>query len=187
MLDDDGKEVLGTKGYRSVNFGCAKELPQRASTSQSRKKDEEEHNAALESLQKFQNRTPQFYGDGDEGRGVGAADKGGGGGCVHPSFLYSHPSLRTGAELRARFGLPEDAPIPRPGAVDQSTTEDQEPMPPVADGDLAAATSALAAAAHITFLILEMLIGPKLPTHAETESVLLQIKKCMLVREYFGE
>ncbi|KAF8175216.1 hypothetical protein K438DRAFT_1979787 [Mycena galopus ATCC 62051] len=112
---------------------------------QSRKKDEEEHNAALEFLKKFQNYAQEYYGDGDEGRGVGVTENGG---------------------RRGRLSY--------------------EPMPPVADGDPAAA-SARATAAHITFLTREMLMGPRLPTTVETEGLMLHVMKCTLFREHFGE
>ncbi|KAI5996078.1 Isy1-like splicing factor [Pisolithus marmoratus] len=68
MLDDDGKEVLGTKGYKY--FGCAKDLPGVCELFQSRKKEEEEENVALTYYKKFMNQGPAYYGNLDEPQGV---------------------------------------------------------------------------------------------------------------------
>ncbi|KAF9001138.1 Isy1-domain-containing protein [Cyathus striatus] len=64
MLDDDGKEVPGTKGYKY--FGRAKDLPGVKELFQSRKKEEEEENQALAYYKKFMNQGPAYYGDLDE-------------------------------------------------------------------------------------------------------------------------
>jgi len=45
---------------------------------------------------------------------------------------------------------------------------------------------ARAAAAFISFLALENLLPPKLPTREEMEGVLLNLRKQALVEEYFG-
>ncbi|KAI6022559.1 Isy1-like splicing family-domain-containing protein [Pisolithus marmoratus] len=64
MLDDDGKEVPGTKGYKY--FGRAKDLPGVRELFQSKKKDEEEENVAYNYYKKFMNQGPAYYGDLDE-------------------------------------------------------------------------------------------------------------------------
>ncbi|KAI6094770.1 Isy1-like splicing factor [Pisolithus sp. B1] len=69
MLDDDGKEVPGTKGY-SIYFGRAKDLPGVRELFQSRKKEEEEENVALNYYKKFMNQGPPYYGDLDETQGM---------------------------------------------------------------------------------------------------------------------
>ena len=84
MLDDDGKEVPGTKGYKCVfafrdcfselnvtpfrcrYFGRAKELPGVKELFQSRKKDEDEENQAQAFYKKFMNQGPTYFGDLDE-------------------------------------------------------------------------------------------------------------------------
>ncbi len=43
------------------------------------------------------------------------------------------------------------------------------------------------AASFISFLDTEQLLPPKMPSHDEMESVLLQLRKKALVEEYFGE
>jgi pre-mRNA-splicing factor ISY1 len=89
MLDDDGKEVPGTKGYKWVPnhldfsdarvftkltnsyryFGRAKDLPGVRELFQSRKNEEEEENQALSFYKKFMNQGPAYYGDLDEADG----------------------------------------------------------------------------------------------------------------------
>ncbi|KAF8126789.1 Isy1-like splicing factor [Boletus edulis] len=64
MLDDDGKEVPGTKGYKY--FGRAKDLPGVRELFQSRKKEEEEENQALAYYKKFMHQGPAYFGDLDE-------------------------------------------------------------------------------------------------------------------------
>ncbi|KAF9225054.1 Isy1-domain-containing protein [Gyrodon lividus] len=64
MLDDDGKEVPGTKGYKY--FGRAKDLPGIRELFQSRKKEEEEENQALAYYKKFMHQGPAYFGDLDE-------------------------------------------------------------------------------------------------------------------------
>lgn len=85
MLDDDGKEVPGTKGYKCVTppadfvtliqtiryryFGRAKDLPGVRELFQSRKQEEEEENQAYAFYKKFMNQGPSYYGDTDENDG----------------------------------------------------------------------------------------------------------------------
>ncbi|KAI6017073.1 Isy1-like splicing family-domain-containing protein [Pisolithus marmoratus] len=60
MLDDNGKKVPGTKGYKY--FGHAKDLPKVHELFQSRKKEEEEENVILNYYKKFMNQGPAYYG-----------------------------------------------------------------------------------------------------------------------------
>lgn len=93
MIDEDGKEVPGTKGYKYVSlnipypltlcvccgfsllwlvcryFGRAKELPGVKELFASKKKDEEEENVAASYYKKFLNHGPAYYGDLDEADG----------------------------------------------------------------------------------------------------------------------
>lgn len=54
------------------------------------------------------------------------------------------------------------------------------------DGD-ASRIHAQAAAAYISFLDVEHLLPPELPSHDEMEGVLLALRKKALVEEYFGD
>ncbi|CDO77407.1 hypothetical protein BN946_scf184857.g13 [Trametes cinnabarina] len=64
MLDDDGKEVPGTKGYKY--FGRAKELPGVKELFMSKKKEEDEENKLHNYYKKFTNQGPGYFGDLDE-------------------------------------------------------------------------------------------------------------------------
>jgi Isy1-like splicing family len=87
MLDDDGREVPGTKGYKCEflpltcsfslpsdpvsqrYFGRAKELPGVKELFESRKKEEDEENATHNFYKKFTNQGPAYFGDLDEADG----------------------------------------------------------------------------------------------------------------------
>lgn len=64
MLDDDGKEVPGTKGYKY--FGRAKELPGVKELFMSKKTEEDEENKVQNYYKKFMNLGPAYFGDLDE-------------------------------------------------------------------------------------------------------------------------
>ena len=64
MLDDDGKEVPGTKGYKY--FGRAKELPGVKELFVSKKTDEDEEYKVQNYYKKFMNQGPAYFGDLDE-------------------------------------------------------------------------------------------------------------------------
>ncbi|KAJ7184963.1 Isy1-like splicing factor [Mycena filopes] len=174
MLDDDGKEVPGTKGYKY--FGRAKELPGVRELFQSRKKDEDEENAALAYYKKFQSQTPAYYGDLDE---------------ADPELLAFERAAQDAewdeavSELRTTLGLAADALVPRPAVVAPAPPDGDVAMSD-SDSNNAAQTHAQTAAAYIPFLTPAMLEAPKLPTPAETEAVLLALRKQALVEEYFG-
>ncbi|KAI0332248.1 Isy1-domain-containing protein [Cubamyces sp. BRFM 1775] len=68
MLDDDGKEVPGTKGYKY--FGRAKELPGVKELFVSKKKEEDEENKVHSYYKKFTNQGPGYFGDLDEADGT---------------------------------------------------------------------------------------------------------------------
>ncbi|KAH9929090.1 pre-mRNA-splicing factor ISY1 [Epithele typhae] len=67
MLDDDGKEVPGTKGYKY--FGRAKELPGVKELFVSKKTEEDEENKVHNYYKKFTNQGPAYFGDLDEAEG----------------------------------------------------------------------------------------------------------------------
>jgi len=218
MLDDDGREVPGTKGYKY--FGRAKELPGVKELFESRKKEEDEENATSNFYKKFTNQGPAYFGDLDE------ADE--------ELLKYEEAAEQAEweeahAHLREVLDLPTDAPTPQiprgasassssippsgdppPGKSDgkrKASDGDNDPAPesdsevakrsksdaPVptssaAQADVAAATlaHARAAAAYIPFLSVESLLPPKMPTKEEMEGVLLDLRKRVLVEEYFG-
>ncbi|EJD43773.1 Isy1-like splicing factor [Auricularia subglabra TFB-10046 SS5] len=212
MLDDDGKEVPGTKGYKY--FGRAKDLPGVKELFQSKKKDQEEENAAFAHYKKFMDQGPAYFGDLDE---------------QNQELLPFERQLEEEdweeayTNLRAVLGLPTDDPIPpyphaqrapamgganapartdgKRKAPDEDGGEDAtmaDAPPPTTDASKrtktddanrdadTAAPHARAAAAFIPFLTPEELSQPRLPTREEMEGVLLGLRKRALLDEYFG-
>ncbi|KAF7312201.1 hypothetical protein MIND_00233000 [Mycena indigotica] len=176
MLDDDGKEVPGTKGYKY--FGRAKELPGVRELFQSKKNEEEEENQALAFYSKFMNQGPTYFGDSDEADDeLLEFEKG----------LENEDWEEIARNLRAALGLPEDAVVPRPPSIAPQDTGVEESMPDANSPVAQTLVHARVAAAHMTFLSPSLLIPPKLPTTAELETVLLALRKKALVEEYFGD
>ncbi|KAI0767319.1 pre-mRNA-splicing factor ISY1 [Fomes fomentarius] len=208
MLDDDGKEVPGTKGYKY--FGRAKELPGVKELFTSKKTEEDEENKVHNYYKKFQNQGPRilllkFEMHVEEEEWDDA---------------YNH--------LRTVLGLSTDEPIPRIprpaiqhatiAITDANQTGPPEPKrkAPDDDGDIemsstptevakrsktngvaptavpdASTEEAMLAhakrtAAYIPILSPEILVPPKLPTREEMEAYLLELRKKALVEEYFG-
>jgi len=125
MLDDDGREVPGTKGYKY--FGQAKELPGVKELFESHKKEEDEENATHSFYKKFLNQAPAYFGDLDEADGellkyeVAAEQE---------EWEEAH------AHLREVLGLLSDklptSPIPRGISVPSSSITPQDTLPPAA-------------------------------------------------------
>ncbi|RDX51536.1 pre-mRNA-splicing factor ISY1 [Lentinus brumalis] len=103
MLDDDGKEVPGTKGYKY--FGRAKDLPGVKELFMSKKTEEDEENKVQNYYKKFQNQGPAYFGDLDE---------------TDPDLKLLEFEMHAEEEewedaynhLRTVLGLPSDDPIP---------------------------------------------------------------------------
>jgi len=120
MIDEDGKEVPGTKGYKY--FGRAKELPGVKELFASKKKDEEEENLAANYYKKFLNHGPAYYGDRDEEDGKL---------LEYEMQAEEQDWAEAYTNLREALGLDTDEPIPKlqrpqqgkgtPHAIDSST------------------------------------------------------------------
>ncbi|KAF8153321.1 Isy1-like splicing factor [Crassisporium funariophilum] len=127
MLDDDGKEVPGTKGYKY--FGRAKDLPGVRELFSSRKNEEEEENQVLAYYKRFMNQGPAYYGDLDEADGKllayeREAEEDG------MSLIYWEEAF---INVREALGLPPDTPIaklPRPETSTQSASAESQHPPP---------------------------------------------------------
>ncbi|RDB17306.1 Pre-mRNA-splicing factor ISY1 [Hypsizygus marmoreus] len=212
MLDDAGKEVPGTKGYKY--FGRAKDLPGVRDLFQGKKKEEEEENQALAYYKKFTNQGPTYYGDLDEVDGAL---------LEYEKEAEEEDWEEAYSNVREALGLPSDAPIPKlansghpslplssrdtqqGSAMKRKTTDkaDVEMLAPDENSKRAksavpataasvvnddqARIHAQAAASYIPFLDTESLLPPKMPTRPEIENVLLELRKKALVEEYFGE
>ncbi|KAF9555507.1 Isy1-domain-containing protein [Agrocybe pediades] len=121
MLDDDGKEVPGTKGYKY--FGRAKDLPGVRELFQSRKNEEEEENQILAYYKKFMNQGPAYYGDLDEVNGKLLA---------YEQEAEDEDWEEAFINLREALGLPTDTPtpkIPRPDVNTQIATSNPSNAP----------------------------------------------------------
>ncbi|KAF9462243.1 pre-mRNA-splicing factor ISY1 [Collybia nuda] len=208
MLDDDGKEVPGTKGYKY--FGRAKDLPGVRELFQSRKNEEEEENQALAFYKKFMNQGPAYFGDLDENDGKL---------LEYERKAEEEDWEEACSNLRETLDIPPDQPIPKlpraesslspsqqmqaisttrkaadePGDVEMTPpgedgTKPTEPVAPSASADIdQARIHAQAASSYIPFLQTEHLLPPKMPTRAAMEAILLGLRKQALVEEYFGE
>ncbi|TFK75539.1 Isy1-like splicing factor [Pluteus cervinus] len=211
MLDDDGKEVPGTKGYKY--FGRAKDLPGVKELFQSRKKEEEEENQALAYYKKFMNQGPAYYGDLDENdEELQKYEQK----AMNEDLAKAYLNVQEALGLDSLEGIkkiplselssaeaPHLAPIngavkrkapDADGDVDMSSddtkrTKTDAPPPkdaPPTDSD-AVLVHAKLAASFMPFLTPEHLIPPKLPNREELEQILLELRKKALVEEYFGD
>ncbi|KAG6818248.1 hypothetical protein H0H93_006559 [Arthromyces matolae] len=208
MLDDDGKEVPGTKGYKFV-FLTSYIATSAQSNENSKKSEEEEENQAFAFYKKFMNQGPSYFGDLDENDGRLLA---------YERSAEEEDWEDAYSNLRESLGISTDEPIPKLPRSDHTSS------PPLVDGasgahgddvDMAspdgdsnskqqnqsdgststptplaedpAHAHAAAAASYIPFLRPEDLLPPKLPTRQEMETVLLALRKKALLEEYFGE
>lgn len=208
MLDDDGKEVPGTKGYKY--FGRAKDLPGVRELFQSRKKEEDEENLVFTFYKKFTNQGPGYYGDLDENDGsllkyereaeneaweeaynnvLGALNLPTN--CVIPklSRTPSQPLSTSSRSTSSETTPPEtnsvaSVPDVALNGLTSSTATDGQTL---TKAEAQAYAHAHAAATFIPFLRPEDLVPPKMPTRDEISQVLLALRKKALVDEYFGD
>ncbi|CAG7848857.1 Pre-mRNA-splicing factor ISY1 [Serendipita indica DSM 11827] len=197
MLDADGKEVPGTKGYKY--FGRAKELPGVKELFESKAKEEDEDKATAEFYKKFTNNGPAYYGDLDEADGELLEFE------KQAELAEYHEAVEA---VREALGLDEDAPLPgfRDADVkainasksnangdgedagkktDAAKTKPSEKVV-TGDGDTKSGESD-GITALIPFLTPEMIAPPKMPTREELEVVLLDLRKRALLDEYLGD
>ncbi|KAJ8496898.1 hypothetical protein ONZ45_g12274 [Pleurotus djamor] len=188
MLDDDGKEVPGTKGYKY--FGRAKDLPGVRELFQSRKQEEEEENQAFAFYKKFMNQGPPYYGDMDENDGE--------------LLKYEEQAeLEEWEEaynnLREALGVPNDQPIPklqliangRPPPSDAHGSGTKRKASEEDDVDMEDGTKRTKSDDPPCLLknrtSTTTCTNGRMPTREEMEKVLLELRKKALVEEYFGE
>ncbi|KIM29430.1 hypothetical protein M408DRAFT_67946 [Serendipita vermifera MAFF 305830] len=196
MLDADGKEVPGTKGYKY--FGRAKELPGVKELFESKKKDDDEDKATFEFYKKFTNTGPAYYGDLDEADGE----------LLEFERRAEEEEYQEAVnDVKSLLGLGEEVNLPtlRDKAVAPITTsaatakqkdgEDavMEEAPKKKRGKQgkgqakSAAPDQQGVTSLIPFLTPEHLAPPKLPSKQEMDGVLLQLRKEALLQEYIGD
>ncbi|KAH9854541.1 Isy1-domain-containing protein [Lenzites betulinus] len=213
MVDDDGKEVPGTKGYKY--FGRAKELPGVKELFSSKKTEEDEENKVHGFYKKFMNQGPGYFGDLDEADGsllefeTRAEDEEWADARPHPPIPRPVKPLSVLLTEASQIGTPEtkrkapdgdtdgdvevNADATAPSEAAKRPRKSSKPVTAAAGTDANAPSDAemLAhaqrTAAYIPVLSAEILMPPKLPTREEMEKFLLELRKKALVEEYFGE
>ncbi|KAG8956819.1 NineTeen Complex (NTC) component [Tulasnella sp. 424] len=186
MLDEDGKEVPGTRGYKY--FGRAKELPGvRELFQKSTEVSEEDQSFTF--YKKFLNQGPDYYGDLDENdEALLQREKE----AEEEAWADAYKSLAQALEIP--LDNVEVPPIPRPdpkallasAAAGLSITENGSTV----DGDGDAAMNGEkkpVVPPALAFLTADELAAPVMPTKAEMEQVLLEIRKKALLEEYLGK
>ncbi|KAG8929245.1 NineTeen Complex (NTC) component, partial [Tulasnella sp. 417] len=188
MLDEDGKEVPGTRGYKY--FGRAKELPGvRELFQKSTEVSEEDQSFAF--YRKFLNQGPDYYGDLDENdEALLQHEKE----AEEEAWADAYKSLAQALEIP--LDNVEVPPIPRPdpkpllssAAAGLSITEKGSSSAVDGDGDAAMnGEKKPGVPPALAFLTAEELAAPEMPTKAEMEQVLLEIRKKALLEEYLGK
>ncbi|CAE6458957.1 unnamed protein product [Rhizoctonia solani] len=184
MLDEDGKEVPGTRGYKY--FGRAKELPGVKELFQKNTEKEDEENRVLAHYKKFLDQGPAYFGDHDEDD--------------EELLQYEIESERAEWEsayqnLKTSLELPDDsqAPkIPRPDPIPLSKIMAQlsqtggDTAMTEGDGNNTDSTSII----HppmLSVLSPADLQHPKMPSKEEMEGVLLALRKRALLEQYLGD
>ncbi|KAG8692838.1 NineTeen Complex (NTC) component [Ceratobasidium sp. 394] len=183
MLDEDGKEVPGTRGYKY--FGRAKELPGVKELFQRNTEKEDEENKVYAYYKKYLNQGPAYFGDFDE----------------DDEELLRYEKEAEEAEwddayqrLRASLNLPDDTPvpkIPRPDPVPLSKIMAQPPQSgedtTMVNAENGADSTNPSHPPMLSVLSPADLQHPKMPTKEEMEGVLLALRKRALLEQYLGD
>ncbi|CAE6530774.1 unnamed protein product [Rhizoctonia solani] len=184
MLDEDGKEVPGTRGYKY--FGRAKELPGVKELFQKNTEKEDEENRVLAHYKKFLDQGPAYFGDLDEDD--------------EELLRYEMESEQTEWEdayrnLKTSLELPDDSPIPKiprpdPVPLSKIMAELSQPGGDAAmidgDGNNTNSTS-IPHPPTLSVLSPADLQHPKMPSKEEMEGVLLALRKRALLEQYLGD
>ncbi|CAE6427637.1 hypothetical protein ACGC1H_000767 [Rhizoctonia solani] len=184
MLDEDGKEVPGTRGYKY--FGRAKELPGVKELFQKNTEKEDEESRVLAHYKKFLDQGPAYFGDHDEDD--------------EELLQYEIESEQAEWEdayrnLKTSLELPDDSPIPkipRPDPIPLSKIMAQLSQTGIdaamadGDGNNTSATN-ISHPPMLSVLSPADLQHPKMPNKEEMEGVLLALRKRALLEQYLGD
>lgn len=178
MLDDAGREVPGTRGYKY--FGRAKDLPG-VKEMLNRSVEEEAEMESFRSLKykRFANQPASYYGDDDESDGlVLAAEE------AEENEAWRRGRAELKEELDEQDGeleLPEDNPRPKPLSLEEIQKADagSEPHHMDVDGDTQqrAAGDSSRVAAMLNVLDSDELKPPPVPDRSQVEAIILEAKK----------
>lgn len=178
MLDDAGREVPGTRGYKY--FGRAKDLPG-VKEMLNRSVEEEAEMESFRSLKykRFAHQPPSYYGDEDEDDGL----------ILAAEEAEEERAWKQGkSELLDELGeegvevdLPDEIPRPKPTSLpdmQKSIAQDESQQMEV-DGDIKqkAAGDSSRVAAMFNVLNSEELKPPAVPDRSQVEAIILQAKK----------
>ncbi|TYJ58582.1 hypothetical protein B9479_000792 [Cryptococcus floricola] len=210
MVDDDGREVPGTRGYKY--FGRAKELPGVKELFTRSAAQATEESARNSSFQMFRHQGPGYYGDEDElEEGLLAEEE-------EASRQEWNEQAREAAEL---LGITDETSLPAYPVKLPSTSGESEKAPPATKGKKAAANgkskrkagveeeeeakkskgdevseegqsapavqdavAQAAAAGYLGVLDADSIKFPTLPDKEEMAKVLLEVRKQALRDEY---
>ncbi|QRV72793.1 pre-mRNA-splicing factor ISY1 [Ceratobasidium sp. AG-Ba] len=184
MLDEDGKEVPGTRGYKY--FGRAKELPGVKELFQRNTEKEDEENRVYAYYKKYLDQGPAYFGDFDEDDEELLR---------YEKEAEEHEWEEAYQRLRTSLNLPNDTPvpkIPRPDPVPLSKIM-AELSQPGEDANMMGAGNGetdSGRARHppmLSVLSPADLQHPKMPTKEEMEGVLLALRKRALLEQYLGD
>ncbi|PVF99947.1 Isy1-like splicing factor [Serendipita vermifera] len=183
MLDADGKEVPGTKGYKY--FGRAKELPGVKELFESKSKEEDEDKATMEFYKKFTGNGPSYYGDLDEADGE----------LLEFESKAEQEEYEEAVEaVKSALGLDEDTTLPalrdkeiKPISTSAASAKKGGGEDAMMEDGTNASSAYKQVASMIPFLTPEHLAPPKLPSKQEMDQVLLGLRKQALLQEYIGE
>ncbi|KAG8747568.1 NineTeen Complex (NTC) component [Ceratobasidium sp. 414] len=184
MLDEDGKEVPGTRGYKY--FGRAKELPGVKELFQRNTEKEDEESKVYVYYKKYLDQGPAYFGDFDE----------------DDEELLRYEKETEEAEwndayqrLHASLNLPDDTPVPKIPRPDPVPLSKIMAPPPQSGEDATMAgpdngDANSTSASHppmLSVLSPADLQHPKMPTKEEMEGVLLALRKRALLEQYLGD
>ncbi|KAF8311186.1 Isy1-like splicing factor [Clavulina sp. PMI_390] len=191
MLDSEGKEVPGTKGYKY--FGRAKDLPGVKELFQ-KSTEVDEETIASQHYKKYQNQGASYYGDLDEADddllNYEVEQE-------NDEWDAAYVALAKTLGLDASLSSP---PIPRPPptaigkTLGDPTNGDTDMEGKRTESDAKKAAESESAQLHVITKLPPLLsvlqpsdiTPPTLPTKAEMEDVLLELRKRALLEEYVG-
>ncbi|KAG8725436.1 NineTeen Complex (NTC) component [Ceratobasidium sp. 428] len=184
MLDEDGKEVPGTRGYKY--FGRAKELPGVKELFQRNTEKEDEENKVYAYYKKYLDQGPAYFGDFDEDdEELLRYEKE----TEEKEWEDAYQRLRTSLNLSSDAPVPK---IPRPNPVPLSKIMAQLPQPGE-DATMTGAENGDTDSTNTTHPPMLSVLSPadlqhpKMPTKEEMEGVLLALRKRALMEQYLGD
>lgn len=171
MLDDSGREVPGTHGYKY--FGRAKDLPGvKELLFKSAEEEEEAETYRTQKYKRFMSQPAAYYGDEDEDDGT----------LLESESAAELEAWRQGyaqilEDIEGEIDPSKIPPIPRSKPTNLKEIASQSQAQMDIDGDHKAAGDAARVSAMLNVLDPEQLKPPAVPDRSRMESFLLQARK----------